>query len=333
MEFLSTIWFLLIAVLLIGYCLLDGFDLGAGFWMLFSRRTMDRKAILQSIKPFWDGNEVWLLTGGGAIFAAFPPVYATVFSGFYLALMLVLLGLITRAVAVEFRDHVESETWKKGWDMALAIGSVLPSLLFGVAVGNLLRGIQLNETGDYIGGFFALLNPYALLMGLLSLTMFALHGALYLAMKIEGELSSRVRNWAKLIWWPVLFILVALTIWTGLAGLNHNGFLPVLPAAAALAALGFARVLSGKSEDLRALMASGTAIMMVMLAIAATIFPNLVPARNDLSLSLTIYNSSSSQYTLGAMLVIALIGMPVVIGYTIYIQRIFRGKIKTPASE
>ena len=327
MNALQIIWLLLIGVLIIGYAVLDGFDLGVGFWHLFAKKGHERTLCLRSIEPFWDGNEVWLLTGGGALFAAFPPVYATVFSGFYLALMLVLLGLIFRAVSIEYRNKVEDPRWVAAWDFAFALGSILPSLLYAVAVGNLVRGLQLNAIGDYTGGFFALLNPYALVVGLVGLSMFAVHGALYLAVKTSGELQLRARAWAAQSWrvYAALFLVAA--AWTAGCYLRNGVTLPVLLAMASVAAIALIRVFSRKGDDLKAFFASCAGIALVMLAVVAVLFPNLVTASNDPSLSLTIFNASSSFRTLGVMLVIALLGMPVVIGYTVFIHRVFKGKV------
>jgi len=327
MVTLQIVWLLLIGVLIIGYAVLDGFDLGVGCWHLFAKKGHERTLCLRSIEPFWDGNEVWLLTGGGALFAAFPPVYATVFSGFYLALMLVLLGLIFRAVSIEYRNKVEDPRWVAAWDFAFALGSILPSLLYAVAVGNLVRGLQLNALGDYTGGFFALLNPYALVVGLVGLSMFAVHGALYLAVKTSGELQLRARAWAGQSWWAYAALFLIAAAWTAGCYLRNGVALPVLLAAASAAAIALIRVFSRKGEDLKAFFASCAGIALVMLAVVAVLFPNLVTASNDPSLSLTIFNASSSFRTLGVMLVIALLGMPVVIGYTIFIHRIFKGKV------
>jgi len=177
MSFLQVAWYFLIGLFLLVYAILDGFDLGVGFWYLFAKKEDHRRLLLNAIGPVWDGNEVWLLTGGAAIFAAFPQIYATVFSGFYLALMLVIFGLIFRAVSIEFRDKGESPGWRNFWGAAFGIGSILAALLFGVAVGNILRGLPLDEHGNFTGTFFTLLNPYALLIGLLGFVMFATHGA------------------------------------------------------------------------------------------------------------------------------------------------------------
>ncbi len=327
MATLQVVWLLLIGILIIGYAIMDGFDLGVGFWHLFAKRGAERSLCMRTIEPFWDGNEVWLLTGGGALFAAFPPVYATVFSGFYLALMLVLLGLIFRAVSISYRNKVADPRWAAAWDLGFAFGSILPSLLYAVAVGNLLRGLQLNAVGDYTGGFWALLNPYALTVGLVGLSMFALHGALYLAVKTSGELQLRARAWAARAWWAYAALFAAAAAWTAGGCLRSSVALPLVFGAAAVVAIARVRVFLRRCEDLKAFLASCAGIALVMLSVVAVLFPDLVTASNDPALSLTVFNSSSSLRTLGVMLVIALLGMPVVIGYTVFIHRIFRGKV------
>ena len=328
MTTLQIVWLFLIGVLLIGYAILDGFDLGVGFWHLFAKKGAERGTFIRAIEPFWDGNEVWLLTAGGALFAAFPAVYATVFSGFYLALILVLLGLILRAVSIEYRNKVADPRWVAVWDVAFAVGSILPSLLYAVAIGNLLRGLPLNATGDYTGGFFALLNPYALTVGLVGLSMFALHGALYLAVKTGGATQLKARTWAAKAWWAYAPLFMIAAGWTSHGYLRGGGVaLPQTLGAAAALAIGLVRVFNRQGRDLPAFLASCAGIALVMLSVVAVLFPNLVIASNDASLSLTIFNASSSFRTLGVMLVIALIGMPVVIGYTVFIHRIFRGKV------
>jgi cytochrome bd ubiquinol oxidase subunit II len=327
MMLLQIVWLLLIGILVIGYAILDGFDLGVGFWHLFAKKREERSAFITSIEPFWDGNEVWLLTGGGALFAAFPAVYATVFSGLYLALMLVLLGLIFRAVAIEYRNKVDDPRWVGAWDVAFSVGSILPSLLYAVAIGNLLRGMELNAIGDYTGGFFALLNPYALVVGLVGLSMFAVHGALYLAIKVGGDIEQRARVWAAKAWWCYAVLFLVSATWTGLCYLRNGKVLPIALGLAAAAAIGLIRAFNSKGEGLKAFLASCAGIALVMLSVVAVLFPNMVVASNDPALTLTVFNASSSLRTLGVMLVIALIGMPIVIGYTIFIHRIFKGRV------
>jgi cytochrome d ubiquinol oxidase subunit II len=324
---LQIIWLLLIGILIIGYAILDGFDLGVGCWHLFAKKGKERSSFIHSIEPFWDGNEVWLLTGGGALFAAFPAVYATVFSGFYLPLMLILLGLIFRAVSIEYRNKVEDPRWVGAWDIAFSFGSMLPSLLYAVAVGNLLRGLQLDAKGDYTGGFLALLNPYSLVIGLVGFSMFALHGALYLAVKTGGETQCKARRWAAQTWWVYALLFFVAEGWTASCYLRNGVVLPFVLATLAVVALALIKAFNNKGEDLKAFLASCASIALVMLSVVAVLFPNLVIATNDPALSLTIFNSSSSLRTLSVMLVIALIGMPVVIGYTIFIHRIFKGKV------
>lgn len=330
METLQLIWFLLIGILIIGYTILDGFDLGVGFWHLFAKKKGERTAFIHSIEPFWDGNEVWLLTAGGALFAAFPPVYATVFSGFYLAMMLVLLGLIFRAVAIEFRNKVDHPGWVKAWDVAFTFGSVLPSILYGVAIGNVLLGLELTAIGDYTGGFFALLNPFALLCGVVGLAMFAHHGALYLTMKLDGEIANDARRWAGIAWYAFLFTLLPALIYGIKFCIHGNGIIPMVLVVLTLIANVVAFIFNKKGKALVAFLASSCTIAFLMLAVATALFPNMVPCTNDPEWSLTVFNSSSSRLTLVSMLVIAVIGMPIVLGYTWFIHRVFRGKVDVP---
>jgi cytochrome d ubiquinol oxidase subunit II len=332
MSGLQVTWFLLVGLLLTIYAILDGFDLGVGFWYLFTKKERDRRTMLRSIGPFWDGNEVWLLTGGGAIFAAFPHVYATVFSGFYLALMLVLFALIFRAVAVEFRNKVESPSWKSSWDWAFGLGSLLPALLFGVAVGNILRGVPLDGSMNFVGSFFGLLNPYSLLMGLVGLFMLATHGALYLVLKTDGDLSEHARGWASKSWvvFLALYIVAAVFTVAGQKHLLHNyGAAPalwVLPVLSVVMIV-LVGVWNRRGDPGKAFTASSLAILLIMAKCAVALFPNMVPALGSPDLSLTIWNASSSHRTLLTMLILAVIGMPIVIGYTIWTYRVFAGKV------
>lgn len=329
---LNTIWFLLIGVLFIGYAILDGFDLGVGVLHLFARDDHERRVHLNAIGPVWDGNEVWLLTGGGALFAAFPIVYATVFSGFYIAVMLLLTALIFRAVSLEFRGKVDSPAWKRFWDWAFALGSLLPAVLFGVAFGNLLRGIPLDAEQNFTGTFFTLLNPYAVLVGVLTLALFTMHGAAYLALKTEGELKARVVRLITPLWITTMVLYVAAT----LATIFVSGFLFEGVLGNPLSWILFILLLSGAltipvavkaARFGRAFLASSAMITGMIGLSALSLFPRLVPALDTPAYSLTIYNASSSQTTLQTMLIIALIGMPLVIAYTIFIYRAFKGKV------
>ena len=333
MTALQVIWFFLIGILLTGYAILDGFDLGVGFWHLFTKKDEDRRILLGAIGPVWDGNEVWLLTGSGAIFAAFPPVYASVFSGFYLVLMLVLFALIFRAVSIEVRSKEKSPAWRKSWDIAFACGSVIAALLFGVAMGNLLRGIPLDANGNYAGTFFGLLSPYALLIGITGFAMLATHGAVFLMLKTGDELRARVCGWAQASW--IVFLVLVLVSMPAtyfaapqrFANFSSHPVLWLVPAAA-LATIVATGLFIWKKDGVRAFAASALSIAGLMGIFAASVFPALVPGSGDSAMSLTITNASSSQRTLTIILVMALIGMPIVIGYTLWIYKTFRGKVK-----
>jgi cytochrome bd ubiquinol oxidase subunit II len=330
-DLLRDVWFGLIGVLLAGYSVLDGFDLGVGALLPFLAKTEDEKrTLIGAIGPVWDGNEVWLLAGGGALFAAFPMAYATVFSGFYLALMLVLFSLILRAVSLEFRAH---DPARKGlWETAFVGGSALPALLFGVALGNVVVGVPIDARSEFAGTFFTLLRPLPLAFGLLGLCAFLMHGAAYAALKSEGPLLARARKTER-----VLAIAFAAAF-----ALSFVAVLFYLPAAVRSApAWVFSLVVwlslvlfaasSKQGKDGRAMVFSSVAFLGLWGMIGAIHYPNLVRA-TDPALSLTVANASSSALTLKVMLIIALVGMPVVIGYTIFAFRVFKGKVR-PDSE
>ncbi len=329
---LNTTWFLLIWVLFIGYAILDGFDLGVGVLHLFARDESERRINVGAIGPFWDGNEVWLLTGGGALFAAFPIVYATVFSSFYLAMMLLLLALIFRAVSLEFRNQLESPGWRRVWDWAFGLGSVLPAILFGVAMGNILRGIPIEADGTANVSFLSLLNPYALLIGVLTLAMFTMHGAAFLAVKTEGDLQQRMARWASGAWIVFVILYFAAFAATFFAapflfeGALSRPLFWVFLVLLLLAAV-YIPVANRAGQYLRSFLASSVSIASVMGLAAVCLFPRMVPSTVDLANSLTIYNASSTPRTLTVMLVIALVGMPIVIAYSAYIYRVFAGKV------
>jgi cytochrome d ubiquinol oxidase subunit II len=333
MNALPVAWFFLIGFFLIGYAILDGFDLGVGFWYFFTGEDNERRLLLNAIGPVWDGNEVWLLIVGGATFAAFPHVYATVFSGLYLALMLVLFALILRAVSIEFRNGIPSPRWHKAWDVGFAVGSVIPAFLFGVAFGNILRGLPLDETKNFAGTFFDLLNPYALLIGLLGFSMLATHGALYLVLKIENNLVQQAADWARKAWYVYLGLFViasAATMITQPRLLANYKAIPVLWLLPlfALGTIIMIGVFSKKGEQTKAFTFSALSIVGLMAMSGVALFPSLVPALDKPELSLTVMNASSSSLTLKIMLILALVGMPIVIGYTVWVYRTFAGKVK-----
>jgi cytochrome bd ubiquinol oxidase subunit II len=329
---LNTIWFLLVGVLIIGYSVLDGFDLGVGVIHLFTNNEDEKRINLNAVGPVWDGNEVWLLTGGGALFAAFPVVYATVFSGFYIAFMLLLLALILRAVSFEFRGKVESHGWRKLWDYSFGIGSLLPAILYGVAFGNILRGVPIANDGEYLGTFFDLLNPYSILAGLVSLSLFVMHGSIYLSMKSEGDQNKRMINWANRSWIVFIILYVLATLLTFFeAGYLFQGILSnplfwILLIVLLISIVLIPVLLKSSKLGLTFFFSSLTIAAIVGLC-AVSLFPRLVPSGIDLAFSLTIYNASSTPRTLFTMLIIALIGMPFVIGYTIFVYRVFKGKV------
>ena len=329
---LNTIWFLLIGILIMGYAVLDGFDLGVGVLYLFTKDETAKRVYLNSIGPVWDGNEVWLLTGGGALFAAFPIVYATVFSGFYIPFMLLLAALIFRAVSFEFRGKVSSPGWKKLWDYLFGIGSLLPSILFGVAIGNILSGLPIDISGNYVGTFLDLLNPYSILVGLVSLSFFAMHGSIYIMMKSEGSVKEKVLPYVNRLW-MVFVLLYALASFFTLfeAPFQFNGLLnnPIFWVLFILLLVSVALipVFVKANKFFKAIIFSSLTIISMIGLTALSLFPRLVPSNIDLDFSLTIYNASSSKTSMTAMLYIALIGMPIVIAYTIFVYRVFKGKV------
>ncbi|MEJ2367214.1 MAG: cytochrome d ubiquinol oxidase subunit II [Acidobacteriota bacterium] len=330
---LNVIWFILIGVLITGYAILDGFDLGVGVLHPLAKGDQERRTFLNAIGPVWDGNEVWLLTGGGALFAAFPPVYATVFSGFYLAMMLVLLGLILRAVSLEFRSKVQSAAWRRTWDTTFFVGSFLPAVLFGVATGNLMRGIPIDHSGAFTGGFLGLLNPYSVVMGLLSLTLFTMQGAAFLSIRTEGDLQNRARKWLLSAWAVFLVLYVAEAFWS----LHEAPYLFARYGRSAAAWIApvilWAAIIAVPIAALRkrfgwTFLATSACILGLNAVLAVGAFPYLAPSSTDLNYSLTAFNSSSSPLTLEVMFILALIGMPLVLAYTAYIYWVFRGKVK-----
>lgn len=335
---LNTVWFILVGVLFTGYAMLDGFDLGVGVLHLFARKDEDRRIFLNAIGPVWDGNEVWLVTGGGALFAAFPMVYATVFSGFYLAFMLLLAALIFRAVAIEFRSKEPWKWWRTMWDIGFSLGSILSSLLIGVAMGNILLGIPLDENGDYTGGFWNLLNPYSLLLGVTTVALFAMHGSIYLVMKAEGPLQERVRRWVNRAIGIFLFFYIILNVATLIYAPHLLETLKARPWLLAVFALNVLAVMNiprenHKGNEFRAFLSSCIAMALLMALFGLTIYPNMVLSTPGPEHSLTIHNAASTPKTHFIMLVIALLGVPIVLAYTASIYYIFRGKVKiTPHS-
>ncbi|MEM0966462.1 MAG: cytochrome d ubiquinol oxidase subunit II [Verrucomicrobiota bacterium] len=331
---LPTFWFVLVGILFTGYAMLDGFDLGVGALHLFTKTDEERRILLNSIGPVWDGNEVWLVTGGGALFAAFPEVYATVFSGFYDAFMFLLFALIFRAVAIELRSKQPQLLWRRSWDKAFAVGSVLSSFLIGVAMGNVVWGIPLDVHHEFTGNLLTLLHPYALLLGFTTVALFAMHGNIYLILKTEGELQAKLKRWIKITIpiYMVLFLIVGLSTpfvseHVAKAFDERPAILFVLFALALLLAFNIPREVYHGRENIAFVSSCGSMIALMTL-LAATIYPTMVFSTPNIKNSLTIYNGSSTENTLNFMMIVALVGVPIVLTYTVSVYYIFRGKVK-----
>jgi cytochrome bd ubiquinol oxidase subunit II len=331
---LNIIWYLLVGGLLTGYAVLDGFDLGTGPLLLFTKRDRDRRIFLNAIGPIWNGNEVWLVTGGGALFAAFPEVYATVFSGFYDAFMLLLFALIFRASAIEFRGQREGTAWRRCWDIAFATSSVVSALLIGITIGNLIRGIPLDAAHEFRGDLPSLLNPYALLVGITAVALMTLHGNLYLVLKTEGPLQQEVIGWTRRTVPAFLVCFIALNLTTVLTCHHLHTMLEhraILLGGIVLVATGttFNILLElRRGNEGRAFISSCLVIITMMCLFGATMFPNFVISRPDPTNHLDIYNGASTPKSLNFMVWVALIGMPFVVAYTVSIYYIFRGKVR-----
>ncbi|NDD30799.1 MAG: cytochrome d ubiquinol oxidase subunit II [Proteobacteria bacterium] len=330
---LQLFWFFVLGVLLTGYAILDGFDLGVGIVHLGARTDTERRIFMNAIGPIWDGNEVWLVTFGGALFAAFPPVYATVFSGFYTAFMLLLCALIFRAVSMEFRSKQPSRRWRATWDFAFFASSTLATFLFGVAVGNAVHGLPIGPDGEYAGTFLGLLTLYPIMVGLLAIALFAMHGSIYLYLKTEGELQQRVHGWIWRAFAAFVTLYVAVTAYTVIdvptATANFKT-LPLTWVAVVLNVLAIANIPRAIYHGLpgRAFVSSCATIAALVFLLGMAIFPDLVVSNISPQYSLTIQNSSSSTQTLALMRTIAFCGMPFVLAYTAAIYWAFRGKVK-----
>jgi cytochrome d ubiquinol oxidase subunit II len=330
---LDVLWFVLLGVLLSGYAILDGFDLGVGILHLIARNDRERRLVINSIGPLWDGNEVWLVTFGGAMFAAFPSAYATIFSGFYVAFMLLLFALVFRAVSIEFRGKLDSESWKRFWDWSFFGASFLAAFLFGCAAGNALVGVPINAEGVFTGSFFDLLRPYPILIGLLTVSFAVMHGAIYLYLKMEGELQQAVHRW---MWRGFGFTLICYLLATIFLLANRPQIVqnfhdhPWTWASIVLFVLAFANIPRAifLNRPFTAFLSSSFTILALVFLFSFSLFPNLLVSSTSPEYSLTIMNAASSEKTLGIMTVIAVIGMPFVLAYTIAIYWTFRGKTR-----
>lgn len=360
-ETLRVIWWLLLGVLLIGFAIMNGFDFGAAMWLPWISATdNERRVIINAMGPTWEGNQVWFVLGGGAIFAAWPSLYAVSFSGFYLAMFVLLMALILRPVGFKYRSKLSHSWWRQGWDWALFIGGFVPSLIFGVAVGNVLQGVPFHFDDFlrpfYTGSFWGLLNPFALLCGLVSVTMLAQQGACFLLVKTEGYLQGRARRAARFsgLLLIVLFILAGVWVAFGLdayvvssnivhdgpsnplhkevgrqvgAWLNNYFLYPWTISAPVLGLLGSVLALLSVRRSLLALIFSSLSVFGVVATVGVSMFPFILPSSTNPGNSLLVWDSSSSQLTLFIMFIAAVIFMPLIIMYTAWVYRVLRGKV------
>jgi cytochrome d ubiquinol oxidase subunit II len=322
---LTTFWFITITVLWIGYLLLEGFDFGVGMLMgILGRDDAERRLIFHTIGPHWDGNEVWLIVAGGATFAAFPEWYATLFSGFYLPLFLILVALIIRIAGIEFRGKRPDPAWRRRWDAAIIIGSALPALLWGVALTNIVRGVPIDADKEFVGSFFDLLNPYALLGGLTTLTVFLVHGAFFVALKTTGETRQRANAFALRAGLVAAVLAVGLIVWTGVD--QQDGTVWLFGVLAALAFVG--ALLAGLAErDGYAFAGTALAIALVVIMLFVGLFPDVMPSSLDPAWSLTTVNAASTPYTLKIMTWVAVLFTPIVLLYQGWTYWVFRKRV------
>ena len=331
---MNVIWFFMLGAMLTAYTVLDGYDLGVGSLSLWIAKNDDeRRLALNSIGPVWNGNEVWLLAAGGMLVVSFPRVYAAGFSGFYLALMLVLWLLILRGVSIEFRSQSKNPLWRALWDAGFWFGSILLALLLGVALGNVVRGLPIGADGYFQGTFALMLNPYSLLTGILTVVVLAWHGANYLRVKTEGALFERAVRWSRTLWWITVAMVIVVTVATFvvLAGTPHT--FQAYPVAWVipffiLVGLVWGFMSHGADRSTAAFRSSVLLIVALMLTAALTVFPNLLPSTINPQYSLNIYNAASSPHALRVSLIANAFGMIAVIIYHAYVHRVFHGKVK-----
>lgn len=331
---MNIVWFWVLGTMLTAYAVLDGYDLGVGALHLFvARDDHERRILLNAIGPVWNGNEVWLIAGGGMMVVSFPKLYAAAFSGFYLALMLVLWLLILRGVSIEFRSKIDNPLWRSLWDVSFCMASLLLALLLGVALGNVIRGVPVGPDGYFQGSFAIMLNPYALLVGITSLAVLAWHGSTYLRVKTEGELEQRVAAFSSFLAWASLVIVTLATIGTFAVSPTLAGNFQRHPIAFAFPLLGAVGLLGGilsraPGREKRAYRSSTLTIISLLLAAALTVYPNLLISTLNPSYSLNIFNAASSPAAQRDSLIANLAGMVAVIIYSSYVHRTFRGKVR-----
>ncbi len=328
-----TLWFMVVGGLFSGYAILDGFDLGAGAWHLFFKKEKSRRIALNAVGPVWDGNEVWLVIGGGALFAGFPVMYAQLFSSMYIPFMLFLLFLIFRAISIEFRSKEEMKWWRTTWDISYSVSSIMMAALLGVVLGNVLMGMPLDERFILQGSWLQFLNPYALMVGVSTLALCMMHGGIYLLMKTEGRLYVKIYLLLRgaIIFFIVSFGLVTLYTLIYLPHLTdrfaENPALFIVPVLGFLSIANIPRLIT-KRKFLQAFIFSSLTIAFLLATVAIELYPTLIRSTLDPANSLTVYNAAASEKSLGIMLLIAVIGTPMVLGYTIFVYRTFRGKVQ-----
>ena len=327
-----TLWFLLVGGVFSGYAILDGFDLGAGAWHLFLRKEKSRRIALNAVGPVWDGNEVWLVIGGGALFAGFPVVYATLFSFMYIPFMLFLAFLIFRAISIEFRGKEKMKWWRKLWDISYSVSSAMLSFLLGVVLGNVLQGIAIGDNYEFHGHWLDFINPYSIIMGFTTLSLFMMHGAIYLLMKTEGKLFDKLTRLLKrgIIFFILMFTLATLYTLILIPHLSDD-FLdrPALFIAPVLAFLSIANIprLTQRKKFRRAFVFSALSISLLLVLVAIELYPVMLLSTIDPAYNIDIYNASSSDKALGIILTISAIGIPLVLAYTFFVYKTFWGKV------
>jgi cytochrome d ubiquinol oxidase subunit II len=335
---LNNVWFGLFVAIVASYLVLDGFDLGVGILLPFvARDDSERRVVLNSIGPIWDGNEVWLVVAGGVLFGAFPIVYAALLSGFYWAMMLLLIGLILRAVAIEFRSKRESRAWRTTWDYVFFIASLSLAVLLGVAFGNIVSGVPVNSNGLVVlGSILDVLHPFALLFGVVTVAMLALYGAVFIDLKTDGNVEARARRAMAPLAVAFVLLAAAAVVWMAVAHYSiphtyrENLWLVVLPAAAIVTGVIALRAMLG-ARDVSGFFWSAATIVLVLVSLAAGLYPNLLISNIDAKFSLTVSNAASASETLAVMLIVAVIGLPFVLLYTAGVQYFFRGKVTLTA--
>ena len=333
---LNTIWFLIITFLFIGFLFLEGFDYGVGILMPFlSQKDLERRVIINTIGPFWDANEVWMITAGAALLASFPEVYASLTSSFYLAMITMIIGLIIRAVGFEFRSKRPEAAWRKRWDWGIFVGSLVPAFTWGLMLSNMMRGVAIDADKYYYGGLFPLLNPYALVGGLVFVGLFTLHGASFLGIKLAGPLKNKAKQAGRLFWLPVSLLSAGFFLWTFFATdlLNNPGLDGLLFALVAAAALGAYGYLIRTEREMTTFIFGGIFIISTVLMVFVGLFPRLLVSTLDPSFSLTIYNSAASPGTLRLMSIIVLIFLPLVMLYQSWTYWIFRKRLSTDSPD